>query len=530
MKPNIEQLSQSARQAIAQRNGRVLHDSFTQILQIDPKNAEGHFLKGIFFKVQQKRAVATSALSTAFELDNGRYDAAVELADLLAARQDYDAAKDLLKQSEEAMKNSPYYLNFAGEIYTRLGLHDAAWPLFKAANDIQKDAIPIETNLAASAAKVGRYDVAQDYYSKLLSDTPEHQRHHFEMSRLSKAKDTQHIQAMEALLEQNGPPSALNIFLYFALGKEYEDLEDWDKAFHYLAMGNRFAAEQAAKSGYTARADIDVLETIRDACDVDWLGEDEKPVPSDRTPIFIVGLPRTGTTLVERIISSHSQVETLGESFFLDEAIKRAAGGAFSRDVTQEIIHRAAKTPARDILSDYLNTVSYRASGSKYFIEKLPLNFLNVGFILKAMPQAKIVVLDRKPMDACFAMFKQPYFRFSYDLDGLADYYIAFDQLRQHWQSIAGDRIVWIAYEDLVHDVDAQIQALITDIGLDFEPACLDFHLSKTASATASFAQIRQKAHTGSVNKWLKFKDHLQPLAKKLEAAGIDVTAYKALT
>lgn len=530
MNPKIVQLSHAARQAIAQRNGRVLHDSFTKILQLDPKNVEGHFLKGIFFKVQKKRTEAKSAFKFAFETDTRRYDAAVELADLLAAEQECRAAKDLLDRSEAAMENSPYYLNFAGEVYTRLGLHDEAWPLFKVANDIQPNAIPIESNLAASAAKIGEIATSKKYYKKLLSEAPENKRHHFELSRLGKAKGQNHIREMEIILDKSGEAGPKNIFLYFALGKEYEDLENWEKAFDFYNLGNHYAAQEAKRAKYDVRHDIDAIRAVKEFCNKKWLKASEPNILADKSPIFIVGLPRTGTTLVERILSAHSKVESVGESFFLDTAIKAASGQRQSRDVSAEIIKVAAMRPVTKIMTDYMDAIAYRRSGKPYFIEKLPLNFLNIGFILKAMPKAKIVVLDRKPMDACFAMFKQPYFRFSYDFDWLADYYMAFTSLRQHWLDIAGHRIISISYEELVHKPEAQIRALLSNIELEFEQNCLDFHLSKSASATASFAQIRRRAHTGSVNKWSFFERQLEPLSKKLKAAGIDVLPYQKVT
>lgn len=526
MDARITQLSSVARQAIARRDVRVLQDSYQQILRIDKLNAEGHFLKGIFFKVQKQQAEAITAYEQALKTDAGRYDAAVELAELLLPLQENARIVKLLEASESAMQGSPYYLNLSGEIYTRIGLHDAAWPLFKAANLIQKDAAKIETNLAGSAAKVGEIETARHYYLKRLAEMPEHQRNHFELSRLKKATDTQHIHQMEGLLKQSNKVGAENIFLYFALAKEYEDLGQWKKSFSYLELGNRFAAQQANKAGYNTQMDMDVLQAIMETCDMSWIKQENICPVSNSSPIFITGLPRTGTTLVERILSAHSQVESVGESFYLDLAIKRAAGLLNLRDVTADVIKRASQEDVSRILFDYMKAINYRLSGKAHFIEKLPLNFLNIGFILKAMPNAKIVILDRKPMDACFAMFKQPYFRFSYDLDWLANYYIAYDKLRKHWASVAGNRIIAVSYEALVHDAKNEIKSLVFKVGLEFETACLDFHLSKTASATASFAQIRRQPHTGSVNKWLKFKENLQPLAMKLESAGIDIEPY----
>jgi hypothetical protein len=160
------------------------------------------------------------------------------------------------------------------------------------------------------------------------------------------------------------------------------------------------------------------------------------------------------------------------------------------------------------------------------FIEKLPFNFLYLGFIAKAFPEARIVHVKRNPMDACFAMYKQVFtwaYKFSYTLDLLGRYYVAHDRLVQHWRQVLGDRLIEIEYESLVADQEAQTRILLERLGLDFEQACLDFDKNVTAIATASSVQVREKIHTRSVNRWRNFEKELQPLRSYLESAGIAV-------
>jgi len=166
--------------------------------------------------------------------------------------------------------------------------------------------------------------------------------------------------------------------------------------------------------------------------------------------------------------------------------------------------------------------VRYRLTGKPLFIYKYPLNFLYLGFIARSFPQARIVHLRRHPMDACFAMYKQSFFRFAYTLEDLASYYIAYDRLSGHWRQRLGGRIIEVEYEKLVSDPDAQIRALLDRLGLDFEQACLDFHLNTAPSATASAVQVREKAHTRSVARWKEFEEQLRPLRDRLEDAGIE--------
>jgi len=163
---------------------------------------------------------------------------------------------------------------------------------------------------------------------------------------------------------------------------------------------------------------------------------------------------------------------------------------------------------------------------TSYFIDKLPFNVLYLGFFAKAFPKGKIVYLHRNPMDACFAMYKQVFtwaYKFSYSLEHLGQYYVAFDRLMKHWKKVLGDRIVEVQYEQLVADTDAQTRSLLDKLGLPFEQDCIDFDKNNAPSATASSVQIREKAHKNSVEKWRKFEQELAPLHEHLINAGIQV-------
>jgi hypothetical protein len=358
-----------------------------------------------------------------------------------------------------------------------------------------------------------------------LTRHPGHQRNHFELALLKTAEDGAHIERMKEVLNSNHLPPEKNIFLYYAIAKELEDLSQWDEAFEFYRQGGDAAARVAAESGYDVSSDIELIDRIIQVCNLQWLTPDEdlhRPEKPEKVPIFIVGLPRTGTTLTERIVASHSHVESADETFFMQLAIRRASGMASKEDMTPAIIEAAAKQEIRRVSKGYLEMVDYRLGGWPYFIDKYPFNFLYLGFIAKAYSFAKIIHLKRNPMDACFAMFKQSYFRQAYTLDDLGQYYIAYHRLCQHWNAVLGDRVIEVEYETLVSDPEAGIRSLLDKLGLDFEPACLDFHLNKAPSATASKVQVREKAHTRSVNKWKNWEKQLQPLRNQLEAAGID--------
>jgi len=331
---------------------------------------------------------------------------------------------------------------------------------------------------------------------------------------------------MQAILKNTESTDDKNIFMYYALGKELEDLERWQESYSYYKKGGDAVCSVAK---YEISNDVALIDKIIKTCNADWLKkgiEKANKLKSKKTPIFIVGLPRTGTTLTERIISSHSLVESVGETQFMQMVLRRESGVQSIENMNSEMIEALVDTDPEAIAKGYIDSVNYRLAKEPFFIDKLPFNFLFLGFIAKAWPDARIIHLGRNPMDACFSMYKQIFtwaYKFSYSLDGLGQYYVAYDRLRNHWREVLQDRLIEVEYESLVSDTENQTRLLLEKLGLNFEQSCLDFDKNKTPSATASSVQIREKAHSRSINKWQRFSEELNPLKEYLINAGIDV-------
>ena len=331
---------------------------------------------------------------------------------------------------------------------------------------------------------------------------------------------------MKEILRTTNDTPDKNIFMYYALGKELEDLEQWEQSFEYYKKAGDAVTSVA---NYDVTKDIALIDSIIKVCDADWLAsKTTMPVADDsgKAPIFVVGLPRTGTTLTERIVSSHSQVVSVGETQFLQMVLRRESGSQSIESMNPEMIEAVARKDMALIANGYLDTINYRLGDEPMFIDKLPFNFLFLGFIAAAWPNARIIHLGRNPMDSCFSMYKQVFtwaYKFSYSLDGLGRYYVAYDRLRKHWRELLKDRLIEVEYESLVGDQENQTRMLLDKLGLEFEQACLDFDKNKTPSATASSVQVREKVHSRSVNKWHRFAEQLQPLREHLENAGIKV-------
>lgn len=527
MDERVAALSTQARGAVQARDWATVERSAEALVAVAPGHPEGHFLAGLAHKAATRPLKAIAAFELALELDPTRYDAAVELAGQYSfARRNGESAA-LLDRYVGQLVNSPRYLDMAATTYTEIGLPERAWPLYCKAVELQPEIDLFQGNKAACAVYVGELEEAKSIYQRLLASRPAHQRNHYYLARLGRAVDDGHLRQMQQQLERGNLPPEQNVFLYYAIGKELEDLERWDEAFdYYRAAGD--AVMRVAQ--YDIQADLALIDRIIGTCDAGWVGTEggsaETAGRAPHTPVFIVGLPRTGTTLTERILCSHSRVESLGETQFLQMVIRRESGVHSVEPMTPEMISAAAGKDIRRIADGYLEAVAYRLGDRPLFIDKLPYNFLFLGFIARAWPDARIIHVSRHPMDSCFAMYKQVFtwaYKFSYSLDHLARYYVAYRRLLDHWRATLGERLVEVDYERLVSDPEAETRRLLAALGLDFEEACLHFERNRSASTTASSVQVREKIHDRSVGRWRHFRTQLEPLRHALEQAGIAV-------
>jgi Sulfotransferase family len=317
--------------------------------------------------------------------------------------------------------------------------------------------------------------------------------------------DNNHTAAMEALLRDSALPRHGRIMLQFALGKEYEDLGEHDRAYDSIKAGCDL---QRGSIRYDSAAGIAEIERIIRTQSRTWLAS----VPtgsSGADPIFVVGLPRTGTTLAERIIASHSATTSLGETNAFAVALRRANQA------------KPDRPDGADIARRYLESAAALGQPSnRRLIDKTLQNYLHCGLIHAALPRAKIVLVQRHPLDSCWAIYKAHFngiFAFSYDQIELADYYLAYRRLARHWRTILPpDVFLEVRYEDIVHDQTAASRRLIEFAGLPWEDDVLRFHESRAASATASAVQVRRPIYSTSIGSWRRHEKQLEPLRERL--------------
>ena len=335
-------------------------------------------------------------------------------------------------------------------------------------------------------------------------------------------RDENHIAELRVVLARPQLRDIDAMLAHFALAKELEDIGEYEASFDALLQANRLKRRTL---NYDVKNDVQAMQNVthhysRAAMDAVAGGD---PAPG---PIFIVGMPRTGTTLVERILSSHTEVSSVGEAidFPLEMAAMARAEHARSGSTDTDLVRVSLSMDFAELGRNYRAAVRQLAEPRPYTIDKLPFNFRYCGLLHKAFPRATILHLTRDPMDTCYAVFKTLFinsYHFAYQLDELAEYYVSYRRMMAHWHAVMPGVIVDVPYELLVSDAEGQCRRLLSRCGLEWQDQVLEFHRSERASNTASAAQVRQPIYRSSVQKWRNYARQLQPVLRRLAEAGL---------
>lgn len=518
-------LEAEARAALKRGDLNAAAAAARALAQAQPDQPDGHFLLGIVAAEAGQVARAVPLLQAA--VDRGpKAEHLAQLARLLILlRRDGEAAQ----AARRALALGPMDARSSdtvGCVLARLGDHESSLAPFAAAVEAEPANLDYRYNLAAACGFVGRVEDAQRHYEAILAADPGHARAHYALAILSRqTAQANHVSRLKTALSQaDRTEDALRI--RYALAKELEDIGD-SEAFAHLAAAN---AEQKHKLGYDFAQDAAIFDAIEALFTGGQLARGAGD--PDRSPIFVVGMPRTGTTLVDRILSSHPDVQSAGELQAMPLAVKRLAGTRSRTIIDPETIAASAGIDPSAIGDAYLKQAAHHRTGqAPRFTDKLPANFLYVGHIARALPNARIVCLRRNPMDTVWSNYKNlfasqsAYYAYSYDLMDIARYYARFDRLMGLWDRLFPGRVLSLSYEGLIAAQEAQTRRLLDHCGLEWDPACLSFHENTAAVATPSAAQVRRPINADGVEKWRSHAESLEPVRAWLAAQGIDVPA-----
>ena len=488
------------------------------VLKYMPKAVEAHFLIGLVGIESRDWGTATRAFKNVVALDKTHVAGWAQLARAFVTSGQYSNAETAVSKAEGLDSDDPLVFDVIGTVHSLLGDQNAALRWYDKAAAVSKRAV-FELSRAKALIFLGRMDEAGAALDAVLAEKPTTAQAHWMKSRLGKVVSRDHIQTLEELLAADTCAPADQPFLYYALGKEYEDLGEWDAAF---AAYERGANVRRTEVQFDEAAEEKMFEALEQTFNQDWL-ETIGPGNPDVSPIFIVGQPRTGTTLIERIMTAHSDVVSAGELQQFAMSIKRLSGITSPKPMTAEIIGKAASLDPAELGSLYLETTRALRPATPRFVDKMPVNYLYVPLIAAAFPNAKIVHVTRNPMDSCLSSYKQlfadAYFH-SYDLEEMARHHVRYRKLMAVWKDLLGPRIFEIDYEKMVAEIDVNARNLINYLDLPWQDACLDFHAQSASVTTASAAQVREKAHTRSVGLWRRYDSQLEPAQKILARAG----------
>lgn len=516
-----------AKTSLAHRDFAAAEGFCKHIINADNKNAEAHFLlASIAFETKQYKPTV-NLLQRAIALDDkyARYFAL--LGRTYSLMHEKGLALESADHAASLASVDAVTLDTIGCIYSYGGAHEQAAKQFGRAVELRPTEPQFQYNHAVALRFMGDLAGAEQAYKKALEADPHFYKAHWSLSHLRRQTDQDnHIEQLESLLKQLSDNEDAKIFLHNGLAKEYEDIGKYDHAFQHLSAGNVLVRQGA---DYSSSDDIEIFEAVENNFSQSLMGDSAGGYETDE-PVFLVGMPRTGTTLVERILTSHSAVYSAGELSNFGQQLKSLSGVVSAKVLDAATLAGTSHIDPAVLGKAYLDSTRPETGKTARFVDKLPLNFLNIGFIHRALPNARIVCIRRNPMDTCLSNYRQLfppekaiYYRYSFDLLETGRYYLLFDQLMRYWDEVLPGKVLRVDYEQVVANQESESRRLIEFCGLDWEDDCLNFEKNTAPVATASSAQVRQPIYTNAVERWKRYEQDLQPLKEFFDEHGVTI-------
>ncbi len=484
-----------------------------------PGIAAYHYNLGLALQRQELWEEAGAAFTQALNIEPKHGEA---LSNLGQALHKMDKLDDAISRFHQALAIKPddvIALNNLGLcLQDKRKLDDAA-AAFRKAIDIDPDFHEGHNNLGNVLEEQGHMEEAHASFRRAIKVKPDFVEAYRHL--VTSQKNTQHnreMKEMEALLERPDLRDLEKMQLNFGLAKAYEDLKSYEKSFTYVLQGNRLK-RQSFK--YATSQDEAIFNRLKNTFDRPFFEARAGWGAQDETPLFIIGMPRSGTSLVEQILASHPLIMGAGELMDLSTVCHRYDD---NKKVFPETIVDLGAKDFSSMGDDYGQRLRAHSSSARYITDKLPGNFLLVGMIKTILPNARIIHCQRDPLDTCLSIFKNYFLGehpYAYDMTELGAYYKLYQDLMAHWHGVLPGAVVDIDYEDLVGEPESQIRRLLDACGLPFDEACLSFHKTERAVRTVSVVQVRQPMYKDSLQAWKRYEKQLQPLITVLKQGKI---------
>lgn len=525
-----EHLHQTAIQAINKKQFDVAQRALIQILNNNHNFYDGFFLLGVIEAELGTYTKAVALMTKAAQL-HPCAEYLAHLAKCYAMIGDSNKTYETITQVQQYKLENALTLDTIGVALSRIGDHGQAIEYFKRALKVKEDA-SFYYNLGSSQTFAGLFDDARDSYEQAIKLAPTFYQAHSSLSHLGGTdKDHNHIDRLKSLLPKLANVNA-KLHIAHALARELESVGEYGAAFTQL----EFAKDKKAKTlNYQFTQDLAIFETLKTSFTPELIkainqnNKDKLKLKTvlDFAPIFVTGMPRSGTTLVERVLTNNNTVKSAGELQEFAFAIKRVAKTASQYILDSATIKAAVASDLSEIGDLYRQSVKNIVKGTSRFVDKMPLNVLNAGFIIGAIPTAKIVCVIRNPMDTIWGNYKQlfsltdSYYNYAFNQVNTAKYYGEFIRLAEFWQTAFPEQFKIVRYDDFVQQPEIIGKEFVEFCGLVYDSKMLEITNNKSAVATASSVQVRTEINTRSLGQWKKYKSFLLPAYNEVIAQGI---------
>lgn len=504
---------------------------YGDVLRADAENVDALRMMGTIAFTESRPADAERYLRQSVALAPDFVGAIIDLAQVLKDEGRFEEAISNFRRAIELEPGNVKAQFLLGSALAPSALTYEAIEAYQRALELRPSHVGAHLGLGHVLKTVGRQKEAVDSYRECIRLRPDNGATYWSLANLKTYNlSSADIEEMVSQLEDGDVNKESEVNFLFALAKATEDRKDFDLAWQYYEKGN---AERRVTEYYDpVRAEV-MNDKVIETFDAELLAKLGGQGHADPAPIFVLGLPRSGSTLIEQILASHSQVEGTSELPYVAHAMNslnlNRADGINYPEAVRELGANNLKLLGQKYLRD---AQMHRTEGAPRFIDKMPNNFPSVGFINLILPNAKIIDARRHPLDSCLSCYRQLFARgqsFTYDLTDIGEYFLEYQRLMDHWHEVLPGQVLTMQYEDVVQDFETQVRRLLDFCDLPWEESCVRFYETDRPVRTASSEQVRQPVHSKSINFWRNFEDKLDELITVLEPVRDRYRRYEAI-